>query len=397
MPPANINRKLQANGTCLTCDKDAQAESMTCHRCKNRFHVFECGELHNQTTETFLKNWAGLQLRYPSFSYTCESCRENVALKNEDILVNRLALMEENINFLVTEIKSMKENAVPAAPATYAAAVHTPPLAPVVEKPAVIVIENKAADNDEARTTKITKLKDAAVESSASVVKTYQNGVKDTVLICHNESSKEKLMPHVKKIFPDQKVTTPQSRMPTVNIHGMESEVTKDELLNIVKQQNRDNGLPEVTSQNFIVIFIKLVKSKNARYPDTYSAAVRVSDEIRHALKAAGDRIFINLTSCRVTKRLFVRRCNRCQEYKHFHKDCNSENMCCGKCGGAHDTRSCTSDIKRCINCVNNKFTDVEHETWHHTCQSYKKEQDKLEKTIPYYQTAKNLETPNRR
>ena len=140
MPPANINRKLQANGTCLTCDKDAQAESMTCHRCKNRFHVFECGELHNQTTETFLKNWAGVQTRYPSFSYTCESCRENVALKNEDILVNRLALMEENINFLVKEIKSMKENAVPAAQATYAAAVHTQPLAPVVEKPAVIVI-----------------------------------------------------------------------------------------------------------------------------------------------------------------------------------------------------------------------------------------------------------------
>ena len=381
------HRKLTSAGTCSTCEKDAQAESMACARCLDRFHVLKCGKQDDQCTQTYLNNWANVQAKYPSFSYTCDSCREDIALKNEDILVNRLALMEENIAFLVQEIRSMKENAAaPVAPVSYAAAAGKPA---VVEKPAVIVIENKPEENTESRTSKIKKLKDAAVQSSASVVKTYQNGVNETVLVCHNENSKNKLLPHVKNIFTDQKVSTPQSRMPTVTIRDMETELSKEDLLQVVKQQNIDNGLPEVNSHNFIVLFTKKVKSTNTRYPDTYSAAVRVSDEIRSALKSVGDRVYVDLKSCRVSNRLHVKRCNRCQQYKHYHKECKAD-VCCGKCGENHDTRACTSDTKRCINCVKNNFTEVGHDTSYFKCPSYKKEQDKLEKTIPYYLTTKN-------
>ena len=118
---------------------------MTCARCLDRFHVLKCGKQDDQCTQTYLNNWANVQAKYPSFTYTCDSCREDIALKNEDILVNRLALMEENIAFLVQEIRSMKENvAAPVAPVSYAAAAGKPA---VVEKPAVIVIANKPEEN----------------------------------------------------------------------------------------------------------------------------------------------------------------------------------------------------------------------------------------------------------
>ena len=233
----------------------------------------------------------------------------------------------------------------------------------------------------------MSKLTKAAVQSSASVLKTYQNGVDETVLVCQNESSKQKLLPHVNDIFPQQKVSTPLPRLPTVTIKDIETNISKDDLLEAVQKQNRDNGLPEVTAENFQIIFIKLVKSTNERFPDTYHAVVRVSDEIRNTFKVLGDRVYINLQSCRVVNRLFVRRCNKCQEFKHFHKECKAAHSTCGKCGEQHDTRACESDTRKCINCARHGHSQLSHETSWSRCPSYLREQEKLQKTIPYYDT----------
>ena len=383
------SRKISSQGKCKDCDKDAQAEFMACVRCLHRFHVFGCESNDDQCTRTFLGNWPGVLSRYPSFGYTCDDCRENDNLKNEDILVNRLALMEENITFLVQEMKSMKQNSstpqynklFPALPVTGADRVSN--------NQSVIVIKNNN-DTDVTHDENMTKLKDAAVESSAAVVKTYKNGVKDTVLVCQNEASKNKLLPHVNDIFPQHKVSTPQSRLPTITIKDIESNISKEDLLKAVQKQNSENGLTEVTEDNFKIIFIRKVESFHTHLPDTYQAVVRVSDQIRDSIKVAFDYVYINLQRCKVWDRLFVRRCNKCQDFKHFHKQCKSEKNICGKCGEEHDTRQCQSDIKKCINCSRNKFSDTEHETSWSKCPSYKREQEKLEKTIPYYYT-KNL------
>ena len=104
------SRKISSDGKCKDCDKDAQTEFMACVRCLHRYHVFGCESNDDQCTRTFLGNWPSVLSSYPNFGYTCDDCMENDKLKNEDILVNRLALMEENITFLVQEMKSMKQN-----------------------------------------------------------------------------------------------------------------------------------------------------------------------------------------------------------------------------------------------------------------------------------------------
>ena len=371
----------------MTCEKDAQTESMTCITCLDRFHVNNC-EGEDQCTTTFLRGWPNILAKYPNFGYTCEDCLEKSKLNNGDILVNRLAVMEENIAFLVKEIKTMKQ--VPSTSNTIndTLPVLPPPVISYAEKaarkPAVIVIEKKQGEDAEMHNTNMNKLKDAAVQSSAGVLKTYQNGVESTVLVCKNESSKQKLMPHVGTIFPEHKVSTPPSRLPSITIKDIETNITKDELLRAIQKQNRDHEQVEVTQENFNILFIKQVKGFNNR-PDSYQAVVRVTDEIRDSLKAAGDRVFINLQSCPVSKRLFVRRCNKCQEFRHFHKECKSEFSICGKCGDHHDTRQCLSPTTKCINCSNHGLNDINHETSWSKCPCYKKEQDRLEKTIPYY------------
>ena len=375
-------RKLSADGICGDCSKDSQAEFMTCSQCLNRFHVINCDQNDNQCTQTQMNGWENVRARYPCFNYICDDCRENQSLKNDDILVNRLASMEENLLFLVKEIKSLKQI---QSTSDNEVEVVRPSYADKVNKPAVIVIENKTGEEAEIQKSNMDKLKKAAVQSSASVLKTYQNGVHDTVLICNDESSKQKLLPHITNIFSDRKISTPASRLPTITIKEIESNISKAELLDAVQMQNRDCGLVDITEDNFNILFIKEVKSKSPRYPDTFLAVVRVSDQVRTLVKNAGNRIFVNAQSCKVEDRLFIRRCNKCQHFKHWHKECKSDYSVCGKCGEHHDTRTCESPTKKCINCATNGYNDLDHETSWRYCPSYLKEQERLEKTIPYY------------
>ena len=155
---------------------------------------------------------------------------------------------------------------------------------------------------------------------------------------------------------------TPQSRLPTVTILDINSDLTKEDLFKIIKDQNKDSGL-NINEDNFKILFTKSVKSRNEDQPDTYQAVVRVSENMRNALETANNRICIELQSCRVVDRLFVRRCNKCQLFNHYHNDCKADVATCGKCGENHDTRECQSPTAKCINCFKNKHEDTAHET----------------------------------
>ena len=71
---------------------------MTCIKCLDRFHVHNCSaEEDDQCTSTFLKGWSVILAKYPNIAYTCDEGLEKTKLDNGDILVNRLAVMEDNI------------------------------------------------------------------------------------------------------------------------------------------------------------------------------------------------------------------------------------------------------------------------------------------------------------
>ena len=82
----------------------------------------------------------------------------------------------------------------------------------------------------------------------------------------------------------------------------------------------------------------------------------------------------------------FVKRCNNCQNFHHFHKECKKDPVC-ARCGQRHDTRRCTKDDGhyKCINCSVSGFEDTDHMASSFNCPAYIAEQDKLKKSIHYY------------
>ena len=377
--------KLDSGGTCLKCKKDAQSENMECWLCKNQFHVIECEGEEPMVAPSFLKSqWPTIARKWPCITFTCHNCREDAHTKEDLIMSRRVTLVEEmalktskqleNIMDILSEPKEI----TPTQGKSYAAA------AASSEAPSLIIVE-KPEENvtTEENKRRMEELKKAAIESKAAIKRVHTNKSGKTVVVCNNEKAKEAMLPHVTKVFKSSKVITPPPKLPTVSIPFIDGNYEKDELIEAINNQNEGNGLL-LDATNTQVIFISPMKDQSN--DGLHQAVLRVSDEVREKLQTNGNRIFIGSRSCPVYDRFYVKRCNRCQGFHHFHKECK-KNEVCAKCSERHDTRKCTlnSGNYKCINCSMAGFGDTAHMASAFDCPAYTAEQERLKKSIHYY------------
>ena len=86
----------------------------------------------------------------------------------------------------------------------------------------------------------------------------------------------------------------------------------------------------------FSVVYAKEPRKNGDNLKKEYHQVVaQISEEVRRVIKASGNRVFVDLIAHRVVDRFFVRRCNKCQGYGHYEKDCDKP-QCCGYCQQSH-------------------------------------------------------------
>ena len=392
--------KLAENGTCKMCSKDASSEQAQCFICKEKLHVINCNAAPMVQASFFQKQWPNFLNNWPCISFICLDCREDVNTKENVVMSSRVRLLEESglktnekledNTRQLSEIRELLEKVVNApvkvsAP-TYLEAL-TKPVKPK-DTPALIVID-KAQGNEATSTVdnqaKISQVTKAAIQAKAGVNKSFTNKSGKTVFVCANEKSKNALLPHVEKAYgATRKITTPKARLPTISVPFIHGKYEKEELMNIHQQQNEEQGIL-FTQQNSQILFTTPMKDRDG----LHQAVIRVSDEIRYKIKSNGDRLCIGINSCPVFDRFFIKRCNHCQSFHHFHKDnggCKKAAVC-ALCTGNHDTRSCETppNMYKCANCVAAKEEDSMHAAYSLDCPCYLAEQLKLKKTISYY------------
>jgi len=129
-------------------------------------------------------------------------------------------------------------------------------------------------------------------------------------------------------------------------------EISKDTIVDQIKNQNQDIAQLIAQGEEFKVLFIK-----NDPSSSTCSAVVRVGCKICDVIKSNRNHIFIGISSCRVFDRFFVKRCNKCQEFGHYQDTCKNP-IKCGYCGQNHASNTCPlKDLKdltklKCTNCA---------------------------------------------
>ena len=369
---------------------------MECWICQKKYHVIEC-EGPGSIPPSFLKHqWPSLVKNWPSITFTCNLCKEDMKTKQDVIMSQRVRLLEESslktakrFDDIMEILTSIQEK--PTAPAPNEKPTTYSSMA-AKDTPSVIVIEKPESEQEQSvadTKAKMETVKIAAIQSKVALKKSFTNRSGQTVFVCNNDKAKETLLPHIKEAFVStgRKITTPKPRLPTISVPYIDGEYDKTELLTALRNQNEDEGIL-FDAENTNVVFIG--KMRDPRHQGLYQAVIRVSESIRERIKVNGNRVFIGSSSCPVFDRFFIKRCNRCQRFHHFQKDnggCKKDEVC-ALCTGNHDTRGCSQDPEhyRCVNCEHAEMEDFWHAADSIHCHSYIAEQEKLRKTINYYQ-----------
>ena len=236
-------------------------------------------------------------------------------------------------------------------------------------------------------------IKDIAVDNNIQVVGTHIKDNGDMFIKVPSKVNQEKLLPLLTSTCAEaSKVVPIESKLPSISILNVEDFTNKDEFIVKMKKQNPDiEALLEAGSVFKIVFSKKLNMTENEK--QHYQLVVRVSEDIRKVIKQMGNWIYYNLTALRVVDRFYIKRCNKCQHFGHYQKDCTNQ-IHCGLCNSTdHTSTECPKkEMEKkdyaCVNCQRNKKEFKGHSAHWHKCPTYIELQSKLKKSIPYYRVS---------
>ena len=414
-------RMLSDKGVCGNCSLDGLEESVCCFLCKKLFHAL-CNTLTNSKvtyltdnpcTKSFHNSYSqniankNKGSRFGSFVFLCDLCRTKHETKEACTTNNRVQILDNRVTNLaddVGEIKRMLQTVMDAGRGVQCSPLDQQNM-DMAHSNAQNVEINAWHDKDRVKSLLVvakdaqvtnSNLEKAVVDNGLQVQKQYIDKNGDTILIFPSQKARDGLKQKLAESGVDQNLLKePKKRHPTISVVGIPKEFDmenkKDICDTILKQNPTINEGLKAESSLFDIISVKPLRSN----PHVKQAIIRVSDNIRVAIRNNHNRLYFGLLSCQVYDQLYIKRCNKCQGFGHYARTCSNQ-MCCGLCGTiGHETQGCPHKDKpdlsafyRCVNCSKSNATsgtDNKHPAYYQNCPSYQVQQEKLKASLPYY------------
>ena len=417
-PPNELNRVV--NGCCIQCESKDTEEFVSCLFCKVSFHMNSCFEngdddiLPLTCAKNFYKamnNVGKFAHRPGNFRFVCDPCITTFETQETCTTNNHVQILDNRVTNLagdVTVIKDMlkkltteNENYVPVTPNPTQASVNNSTkahnnwnnAARVQEIKSLLVVDKDA-------TIKADELEKSITSNGIQVKGQYINKKGDHVFVLPSTKARDELKDKLTSSgISHDKISEPKQKYPAISVVGISNNYNienKESLVNCLLSQNPYIGeQANISGSLFEVLVIKPIKSNQ----NVKQAIIRLSDNIRYAIKNAGDRLFCGMSSCKVYDQLYIKRCNRCQEFGHYVKDCKGS-VSCGICASLdHESRDCihkeksnVNEFTCCSNCKKAGLTDqmASHSAISLSCPMYLEKQKKLKGSLQIYDHSKN-------
>lgn len=396
--------QVEANGSCSLCKATSlnETELISCYECLNLFHSV-CGQAPKKyCSRSFLTSFQGL--KSGNFVFVCDTCltrKENnqASSINEQIasftdtinnsINKKISLLTNTVNSLVTEVNELKTQNVKIV--TNDEVITQKPWSNprhVAKIKASMCIKSKGVPVN------MDKVQEIAAANSIQVSKTVVKENGDVFLDLPSQENRDKLSPLLQEqeeTFAGNEIVNIKSKLPTISILNVKDYTTKEEFVDKVKRQNPVIKELIDKGSDFSIVFSKAPKSDGSNSNQYHQVVARVSNDIRQAIKNSNNKVYTDLVSHRVVDRFFVKRCNKCQKFGHYEKDCSEAHAHCGYCKGNHLSKDCTkvqeSDVEHyeCVNCERNGKGSNGHSAFWHKCPTYLDLQKKVKNSIPYY------------
>lgn len=169
----------------------------------------------------------------------------------------------------------------------------------------------------------------------------------DIVIEAKDEKQKQEVINQLKGVG-QMEAKEYVKRLPSIIVTGVESDLTKEEILNEIKSKNE--ALVNQCSGTFDDQF-KITGSKSCRNSKRQNVFVQVSPNMFRSCMKQG-KLTIGWTIHAVYEQVRILRCFRCNGYDHILKDCKMKHDMCVHCGGKHKVKECKGSMD-CSNCRN--------------------------------------------
>ena len=245
--------------------------------------------------------------------------------------------------------------------------------------PSVLVVGNTDDDDKNKENFQIVEKK--IMENRIPLQNTYRNTQGELCLVCDSKESRDKLNDIVLNTDINVQTKTPNGIRPSISIVGVPKDCSLEEITDMLVKQNKD--ISRFADTNSIHDHFKPLVVRPLKKDETkFQVFATISNVLREGFTYLKDKITIGLVSCKVYDQYHAKRCNKCQHYGHYVKDCPSDEQFCAKCGDKHATSTCQSVVQKCINCVRSGAETHDHYAYDSSCPSYKKEQERLKQRI---------------
>ena len=181
-----------------------------------------------------------------------------------------------------------------------------------------------------------------------------------------DQKSRDNAADNLKSIFKvESKDNTPKLLSPNIKICGL----TEDDYPNtteglqqlkedIIRKNEAVCTLVETQGKQFDILFTNYDKSRNESF-----VVAKIDASIRKSIQSTGDRLFIELSSCKVLDRIHVTQCHTCQAFGHKQNSrfCSLKDQSgsiCRYCSENHLSKDCSfkKDVEvdnyKCSNCA---------------------------------------------
>lgn len=401
--------KVDNKSVCLTCKQKVNENH--CLKCTN------CDELHHAIcqssdvdsricTSTFLSYYVKPSTK-PNFSWICDRCKTDSESEQVATIRQLIHTMSEShkeqIQTLITQVENLtaKVDAMSAVKTTESN--DATPVTNTVWDDAARIKNVKASvavkPDGQGNVVNTKTIKKFATEKGIPIDSVVEaaNGV--TFINTPDVESREKVVKYLEVSHASNEVSLLKNKLPTISVMGVraghmlnedDEEITKDELRENIYRQNKFIApLMDKIDSVLEVVFVKPPPAGKK----FYSVYIRVSPDIRLAIdKKMHDKIHIGAQVFSVVDRFHVKRCNRCQGLGHYADQCDPDEspITCGYCAKDHDSNDCPISKRShtrhiCINCSGTNRECTGHPAFWSKCPTYKEAQEKLKKTIPYY------------
>ena len=387
-----VPHQLKEDGTCSTCDVAVtDKQFFECASCKEKYHA-QCNGTLPYCGKTAVQQFKALAQAKPFFKFVCPHCQtaeENVAASTMKEQMAELVAVVDKLVKEVNELKKEKRNDQhPEIDANQQTAETVPPAAIPPKPQHVWEDQNRIKKVKEGVTVCIksdgqavdmTKVKQIVTTNGIQVNKasiSKKNG--DVYIDLPSDESRAQLLPLLNDAdIPGNRIVNVKQKCPTISIRNVADYIDENDFVEKVKAQNQAVKEKIEAGAEFSVVFTRRSENSKNEPEERHLIVVRVGDEVRDALKTAGDRIFLGFSSYRVMDRVYVKSCAKCHKFGHYHAECTNDG-CCGYCmSEQHTSEHCPVREEKdqakfkCVNCKDANKTHEGHSSHYNRCPTY--------------------------